>query len=37
MAEKGVQTAKNLLKKAAADNKDPYLALLEVPQHSALI
>ena len=29
MAEKAVQTAKNLIKKAIADNKDPYLALLE--------
>ena len=29
MAEKAVQTAKNLLKKALADNRDPYLALLE--------
>ena len=29
MAEKAVQTAKNLLKKAVADHKDPYLALLE--------
>ena len=28
MAEKAVQTAKNLLKKAVTDNKDPYLALL---------
>ena len=29
MAEKAVQTAKNLLKKAVADHKDPYLALLK--------
>ena len=29
MAEKAVQTAKNLIKKAIADNRDPYLALLE--------
>ena len=29
MAEKAVQTTKNLIKKAIADNKDPYLALLE--------
>jgi len=29
MAEKAVQTAKNLIKKAVYDGKDPYLALLE--------
>ena len=29
MAEKAVQTAKNLIKKAIADKRDPYLALLE--------
>ena len=29
MAEKAVQTAKNLIKKAIADNRDPYLVLLE--------
>ena len=29
MAEKAVQTAKNLIKKAAHDNRDTYLALLE--------
>lgn len=29
MAEKAVETAKNLIKKALTDNKDPYLALLE--------
>ena len=29
MAEEAVQTAKNLIKKAIADKRDPYLALLE--------
>ena len=29
MAEKAVQTAKNLIKKAILDKRDPYLALLE--------
>ncbi|XP_033727655.1 uncharacterized protein K02A2.6-like [Pecten maximus] len=29
MVERGVQTAKNLLKKAQQDGRDPYLALLE--------
>ena len=28
LAEKGVQTIKNLLEKASEDNRDPYLALL---------
>ena len=29
MAEKSVQTVKNLMKKAIHDKKDPYLALLD--------
>ena len=29
LAEKAVQTAKNLMEKAKEDNKDPYLAMLE--------
>jgi len=30
MAERGVQTVKNMLKKAKADGKDPYLSLLNL-------
>ena len=30
MAEKAVQTAKNLLKKAVSDNKDPFLSLISL-------
>ena len=30
LAEKAVETAKNFLENAKEDNKDPYLAMLEV-------